>query len=139
MNDSEKKKLLGAETIKLYKVLGAQNEVAEMAIKANAELEQVNARLSGLSSHYEQLAKRAEKLKDEHDVQARIVEDLQAIFDNADYVTAAKYAEIVNSDGRYELIGILNEKAWREHEHDWDRAEDIKAAVNKYLDELIPF
>jgi trans-aconitate methyltransferase len=131
--------VLKLERRKAEQLLGAQNEVANMAIKANAELEQINARLAGLSHHYEQLAKRAEDLKDEGQIQIQIAEDLEELINAECEPIALKYAEIVNSDGRYELVGVLNEKAWREHEHDWDRVEDIKAAVSKYLDMVIPF
>lgn len=139
MDSSDSARVIVAEQGKSQKLIGAQNEVADMAIKANAELDQVNARLAGLSHHYEQLAKRAEQLADEHEVQAQIVKDLQELYAGGDDLTVGKYAEIVNGEGRYDFVSLLNEKAWREHEHDWDRAADLKAAVNKYLDELIPF
>lgn len=129
--DFEVDALLIDEKRKLDKIIGAQNELAEMAIKANAELEQVNARLAGISHHYEQLAKRAEELKDEGEIQVQITDHIQSLISEEYYSLAFEYADIVNGDGRYKLISILNKKSWDQH----DGAcvvDEIRAAIEQY-------
>ena len=128
------------QTEKSVKLMGAQNEVCDMAIKANAELEQVNARLAALSHHYEILAKRSDDLKDEGMIQLQIVEDMRELCLNDEFELALKYAQIVDGEGRYDFLTRLNEKAWDEHSHNWHRTEDICAALDSHeIDEGIPF
>lgn len=126
------------QTEKSLRLMGAQNEVCEMAIKANAELEQVNARLAALSHHYEALGKRSDDLKDEGLIQVQIVEDMRELCLNDAFELALKYAEIVDGKRRYDLISRLNAKSWEERPH--NRVDDIRAAVKEHeMHDGIPF
>jgi trans-aconitate methyltransferase len=139
MKDEAWKSVREAEE-KSLKIMGAQNEVCDLAIRANAELEQVNSRLASLAHHYEQLSKRSDELKDEGLIQVQIVQDLRELCLAEEWHRAIQFSNIVESAGRYELIGILNQKAWDEDGHDWDRVSDIKAALDQYEKEFaIPF
>lgn len=117
---------------KSVKLMGAQNEVCDMAIKANVELEEVGARFAKLSHHYESLRKRSEDLEEEKIIQGQIVSDLQELCLDEKFELALKYAQIVDGEGRNHLISCLNEKAWNGHGHNRHRAEDIRAALDDH-------
>ena len=99
------------QEVKSVKLIGAQNEVCDMAIKANAELEQINARLGSVAAHYEVLAARSDELKDEGLIQEQICNQMRRLCAAGAYDAAIRYSEAVDGEDRYQFISLINRKA----------------------------
>jgi trans-aconitate methyltransferase len=105
-------KACAQQEVKQVRIIGAQNEVCDMALKANAELEQINARLGSVSVHYDLLAKRSEELKDEGEIQVQICTHLEQLCAAEAYDAAIRYANAVDGDGRYRFISMVNQSGY---------------------------